>query len=125
MHVELGKAVEQHAGKQHAHRCAQNVRHAAGEHRGAKKDRQQHIKPYAFATRGIDVGAKAEIYRLMGELAASGAAVINISMEFQEILGVSDRILVMRQGRVAGELPIAEATADRLYQMAGGEKSEN
>ena len=77
------------------------------------------------ATRGIDVGAKAEIYRLMGELAASGAAVINISMEFQEILGVSDRILVMRQGRVAGELPIAEATADRLYQMAGGEKSEN
>ena len=61
----------------------------------------------------------------MGELAASGAAVINISMEFQEILGVSDRILVMRQGRVAGELPIAEATADRLYQMAGGEKSEN
>lgn len=77
------------------------------------------------ATRGIDVGAKAEIYRLMGELAASGAAVINISMEFQEILGVSDRILVMRQGRVVGELPIAEANADRLYQMAGGEKSEN
>ena len=76
------------------------------------------------ATRGIDVGAKAEIYRLMGELAAKGAAVINISMEFQEILGVSDRIIVMRNGRIAGELPGAEATVDRLYQIAGGEEPE-
>ena len=75
------------------------------------------------ATRGIDVKAKAEIYRLMGELAAQGAAVINISMEFQEVLGVSDRILVMREGVFVGELTREEATLDRLYTMAGGENN--
>ena len=75
------------------------------------------------ATRGIDVKAKAEIYRLMGELAAQGAAVINISMEFQEVLGVSDRILVMREGVFVGELTRQEATLDRLYTMAGGENN--
>ena len=54
-------------------------------------------------TRGIDVGAKAEIHRLMSELAAQGLAVLMISSELPEILGMSDRILVMREGRIVAE----------------------
>lgn len=74
------------------------------------------------ATRGIDVRAKAEIYQMMGELARKGAAVITISMEFPEILGVSDRILVMHQGSIVADLPRSEANLERLYSAAGGEK---
>jgi ribose transport system ATP-binding protein len=55
-------------------------------------------------TRGVDVGAKAEIYRLIGELAAQGVAVVFISSELPEIVGMSDRVLVMREGRIVGEL---------------------
>lgn len=73
------------------------------------------------ATRGIDVGAKLEIFRLMGELADQGAAIINISMEFPEILGTSDRIIVMREGALVAEMPVAEGTIDILYRYAGGE----
>src|SRR5262249_2567941 len=53
-------------------------------------------------TRGIDVGAKAEIHRLMSELARQGLAILMISSELTEIMGMSDRILVMREGRIAG-----------------------
>lgn len=76
------------------------------------------------ATRGIDVGAKSEIYKLMTELAAQGAAVINISMEFQEILGTSDRVLVMHEGKIVANLPVEEVSIDSLYRHAGGEMDE-
>jgi ribose transport system ATP-binding protein len=55
-------------------------------------------------TRGVDIGAKAEIYRLIREIAARGVAVLMISSELPEVLGMSDRILVLREGRVAGVL---------------------
>ena len=55
-------------------------------------------------TRGVDVGAKAEIYRIVGELAASGVAVIFISSELPELVGMSDRVLIMREGRIVGEI---------------------
>lgn len=77
------------------------------------------------ATRGIDVRAKAEIYRIMGDLAKKGAAVINISMEFSEVLGVSDRILVMHKGRITSEMPREEASLDTLYTAAGGIRSND
>jgi len=56
-------------------------------------------------TRGIDVGAKAEVFEVMDSLAKSGAAVLMVSSEMPELLQVADRILVMRQGRISGELP--------------------
>ena len=56
-------------------------------------------------TRGIDVGAKHAIYELMRALAAEGVAVLMVSSELPEVIGMSDRILVMRDGRLAGELP--------------------
>ena len=65
-------------------------------------------------TRGIDVGAKAEIYRLMGELAGQGLAILMISSELPEVLGMSDRVLVVREGRIVLELPRIEATQERV-----------
>ena len=74
-------------------------------------------------TRGIDVGAKAEIYRLIGEMALSGMAVLMISSELPEILGMSDRVLVMFRGRLVGELTRSEASEERIahYATGGGE----
>jgi len=72
-------------------------------------------------TRGIDVGAKAEIYQLMNRLTASGVAIIMISSELLEVLGMSDRILVMRGGRIAGEFSAEDATQERILQCALGE----
>jgi len=69
-------------------------------------------------TRGIDVGAKTEIYRLINELAAQGMAIVMASSELPEILGMSDRILVMSEGRIAGEFKIAEATQEKLMAAA-------
>ncbi|MDP2792205.1 MAG: sugar ABC transporter ATP-binding protein [Rectinemataceae bacterium] len=69
-------------------------------------------------TRGIDVGAKLEIYLLMNKVKASGAAIIMISSEMPEILGMSDRIVVMCEGRVTGELSRSEATSERIMKMA-------
>lgn len=71
-------------------------------------------------TRGIDVGAKQEIYSLMSDLAAQGMAIIMVSSELPEILGMSDRIVVMHEGRVKGELKREEATQERIMQMAIG-----
>ncbi|MCF6523731.1 sugar ABC transporter ATP-binding protein [Streptomyces sp. JJ36] len=71
-------------------------------------------------TRGVDVGAKVEIYRLVNELTASGHAVLMISSDMPEVLGMSDRILVMAQGRIAGELSAAEATQDAVLELAVG-----
>ncbi len=69
-------------------------------------------------TRGIDVGAKSEIYRLMEELVAEGKSIIMISSELAEILRMSDRIMVMCEGRKTGELDIAEATQENIMQLA-------
>jgi len=71
-------------------------------------------------TRGIDVGAKQEIYELMNELAARGVAMIMITSELPELLAMSDRILVMHAGRVAGELSREEATQERVMHLATG-----
>jgi ribose transport system ATP-binding protein len=69
-------------------------------------------------TRGIDVGAKAEIYRLLRGLADQGKAIVMISSELPEILRMSDRIVVMCEGRITGELTAAEATQERIMQLA-------
>jgi rhamnose transport system ATP-binding protein len=69
-------------------------------------------------TRGIDVGTKAEVHRLLSELAASGVAILMISSELPEVLGMADRVLVVREGRITAELPRAEATAERVMYAA-------
>ncbi len=69
-------------------------------------------------TRGIDVGAKQEIYELMNRLAANGKSIIMISSEMTEILRMSDRILVMCEGRITGELDIQDATQQKIMQLA-------
>jgi ABC-type sugar transport system ATPase subunit len=75
-------------------------------------------------TRGIDIGAKAEVHRLMGELAAQGMAILMISSELPEILAMSDRIIVMREGRITGELEQKEATGERVMALATGQVRE-
>ena len=69
-------------------------------------------------TRGIDVGAKYEIYQIMNRLVAQGMSIIMISSELPEILGMSDRIYVISSGRITGELPVAEATQEKIMQLA-------
>jgi ribose transport system ATP-binding protein len=71
-------------------------------------------------TQGIDVGSKAEIHALIEDLAGRGLAIIMISSELPEILGMSDRIAVMRGGRIAGTLTRAEATPQALMALAVG-----
>ena len=71
-------------------------------------------------TRGIDVGAKFEVYRIMSELADQGAAIIFISSELPELLGMSDRILVMHRGELAGTLTREEASDELVMQYATG-----
>ncbi|HET7095563.1 MAG TPA: sugar ABC transporter ATP-binding protein, partial [Thermomicrobiales bacterium] len=72
-------------------------------------------------TRGIDVGAKVEVYGLMNQLAQRGAGILLISSELPEVLGMSDRVLVMREGRLAADLPRAAATPERVIALASGE----
>lgn len=69
-------------------------------------------------TRGIDVAAKVEIYNLMNKLKEDGIGVLFVSSEMPEILGISDRIIVMCDGRVTGEMPIAEATQEKILDYA-------
>ena len=71
-------------------------------------------------TRGIDVGAKRDIYELINELVAQGKSIIVISSELEEIIGICDRILVMREGHITGELPKAAFSPDRIMQYAVG-----
>ena len=71
-------------------------------------------------TRGIDVGTKAEVHRLLSELAAQGVAVLMISSELPEVLGMADRIVVLFEGRVMREFTRAEATEDALMHAATG-----
>jgi rhamnose transport system ATP-binding protein len=75
-------------------------------------------------TQGVDVGAKAEIHRTMAALAASGMAILMISSELPEVLGMSDRIAVMRQGTIAGVLDRGDATQDRVLALALGHGGE-
>lgn len=69
-------------------------------------------------TRGIDVGAKAEIHSLLRELAKNGIGIILISSELPEIIGMCDRVLVMREGRITGELSGEKITEENIMQLA-------
>lgn len=75
-------------------------------------------------TRGVDVGATAEIHALLCDLAKQGMAILMISSDMGEILAMSDRILVMRQGHIEGELPRAEATQEKVMRLATGQSFE-
>jgi rhamnose transport system ATP-binding protein len=71
-------------------------------------------------TRGIDVGAKAEVHQIIDELARSGIAIVLISSDLPEVLAMSDRVLVMREGRQVGVFARAEATEERIVAAAVG-----
>ena len=78
-------------------------------------------------TRGVDIGAKSEIYRIINELARAGVGVIVISSELPEIIGVADRVLVMREGEIAGELggySGAPITQEAIIALATGSQTE-
>jgi rhamnose transport system ATP-binding protein len=71
-------------------------------------------------TRGIDIGAKVEVHRIISELAASGLGIILISSDLPEVLAMSDRILVLHEGRISAEIPLARATEERVMFAATG-----
>ena len=71
-------------------------------------------------TRGIDVGTKAEVHRLMSELAGQGVAVLMISSDMEEVIGVSDRIAVMHEGSISGFLDRGEFSEHNVLQLAVG-----
>jgi ABC-type sugar transport system ATPase subunit len=71
-------------------------------------------------TRGVDVATKVEIYQLISDLAADGIGILLISSELPEILGLSDRALVMREGRLVGEFTRAEASEEKVLAAAAG-----
>lgn len=71
-------------------------------------------------TKGIDIGSKAAVHEFMAELAAQGLAVIMVSSEIPEVLGMSDRVIVMREGRIAAEVSGADMTPETLVRAAAG-----
>jgi ribose transport system ATP-binding protein len=71
-------------------------------------------------TRGVDVGARSEIYALMDELAGQGVAILMISSDLEEVLGMSDRVLVLHEGRLAGELARADLSEEAVMHLATG-----
>ncbi|MCY0906369.1 sugar ABC transporter ATP-binding protein [Arthrobacter sp. H14-L1] len=75
-------------------------------------------------TRGVDVGAKVEIYELMNAITEAGGAIVMVSSELPEVLGMSDRILVLRDGRLAGEFSSADATQDKVMTLAARDVNE-
>ncbi len=77
---------------------------------------------FAEPTRGVDVAAKASIYAIMRDLAARGRGILMISSDLPEIVGVSDRIVVMRDGRIAGELPRG-ASEEEVMSLAVGHEA--
>ena len=74
-------------------------------------------------TRGIDVGAKKEVYTLLNQLAEQGKAILFISSELPELFGIADRILVMRRGRLVGNLKKSETTQEAVMHLAAVEGS--
>jgi ribose transport system ATP-binding protein len=74
-------------------------------------------------TRGIDIGAKREIYALMEELARQGMAILFVSSDLEEVIGMSDRVLVMHEGRLSGELARAELGEEAIMRLATGQKA--
>ncbi len=81
---------------------------------------QSRVLIFDEPTRGVDVGAKVEIYKLMNELVREGVAILMISSELPEVLGMCDRILVMHEGRLSGELTREEATQETIMELATG-----
>jgi ABC-type sugar transport system ATPase subunit len=82
-------------------------------------ERNAEVLIFDEPTRGIDVGAKHELYLLLGDLARQGKSILMISSDLPEVLGLADRILVMRNGRLAGELPDPRAsTQEQIMQLA-------
>ena len=75
-------------------------------------------------TKGIDVGSKAAVHAFMSELVAQGLSVVMVSSELPEILGMSDRVIVMRQGRIVGRFDRSELDAERLVRTATGNVAE-
>ena len=75
-------------------------------------------------TRGVDVGTKAEIYAMMRELAKAGLAILVISSDLPEVLTISDRILVMRSGILAGEISFDDASEERIMALAALEQTD-
>jgi ribose transport system ATP-binding protein len=71
-------------------------------------------------TRGVDVGARGEIYALIDELAAQGVAVLMISSDMEELLGLSDRVVIMHEGRITGELARGEFSEEAVMRLATG-----
>ena len=69
-------------------------------------------------TRGIDVGSKSEIYKIINDLAKQGVSIIMVSSELPELLGISDRIIVMREGVITGELKASEAGEESVMKLA-------
>jgi rhamnose transport system ATP-binding protein len=74
-------------------------------------------------TRGIDVGAKAEVYGALAELVRDGMAVLMISSELPEVLGMADRVLVMHEGRITADIARADANEERIMGAALGQSS--
>lgn len=73
-------------------------------------------------TRGIDIGAKAEIYKLMDQLAQNGCSIIMVSSEMNEVIGMCDRVIVMSEGRVTAEFTHKEITQEKIMTAASGNK---
>mgnify|MGYP000467803429 FL=1 len=69
-------------------------------------------------TRGVDVGARVEIYDLINEITANGGAVLMASSDLPEVLGMSDKVLVMSEGRITGHMPASKATQEKVMALA-------
>jgi ribose transport system ATP-binding protein len=82
--------------------------------------RQPRVLLFDEPTRGVDVGARSEIYALMDQLAGDGVAILMISSDLEEVLGMSDRVLVLHQGRLAGEVPRARLSEEAVMHLATG-----
>jgi ribose transport system ATP-binding protein len=85
--------------------------------------RQPKVLIFDEPTRGVDVGARSEIYALMDELAGQGVSILMISSDLEEVLGMSDRVLVLHEGRLAGELSRAELSEEAVMYLATGSAS--
>jgi len=86
--------------------------------------RQPRVLIFDEPTRGVDVGARSEIYALMDQLAGEGVAILMISSDLEEVLGMSDRVLVLHEGRLAGELPRAVLSEEAVMHLATGSERE-